>query len=129
MSYKNYKTSPQSKKNKFQQTRKPQEALNKENKNIIENSTNYLRNILLNDSTFKELDKNKNVEKVENSKKLHNSEQKDTDRADFKVLGDHSYFERSKEEIPNTKEMSFHDTFANTANENVSNNTKDECKI
>ncbi|XP_029039932.2 uncharacterized protein LOC114874636 isoform X1 [Osmia bicornis bicornis] len=119
VSYKNYKTSPQSKKNKFQQTRKPQEALNKENKNIIENSTNYLRNILLNDSTFKELDKNKNIEKVENSKKLHNSEQKDTDRADFKVLGDHSYFERLKDEIPSTKEVSFHNTFENTANENI----------
>ncbi|XP_012148828.2 uncharacterized protein LOC100881441 isoform X1 [Megachile rotundata] len=119
VSYKNYKSSPQSKKNKFQQVRKPQETLNKENKNVIENSTNYLRNILLNDSNFKELDKNKNVEKVENLKTLSNSEQKDTDRADFKVLGDHSYSERLKDEIPNAKEVSFHGTFENATSENI----------
>lgn len=97
--------------------------MNKENKNIItEKSTNYLRNILLNDSTFKELDKNKNVEKVENSKRVNNSEQKDTEKIDFKVFGDHSYFERLKDEIPNKKETSlFNNSLENTTDENVSN--------
>ncbi|CAK9832305.1 Zinc finger protein 771 [Anthophora retusa] len=121
VSYKNYKTSPQNKKNRLQQSRKPQETLNKENKNIItEKSTNYLRNILLSDATFKELDKNKNVEKVENPKKLHNSEQKDADRVDFKVLGDHSYFERLKDEIPNKKETSsVNNILENAGDENI----------
>ncbi|KAK9305424.1 hypothetical protein QLX08_003551 [Tetragonisca angustula] len=121
VSYKNCKTSPQNKKSRLQQSRKPQETLNKENKDIItEKSTNYLRNILLNDSTFKELDKNKNVEKVENSKKVHNSEQKDVERMDFKVFGDHSYFERLKDEIPNKKETSpFNNSLENMTDENI----------
>ncbi|XP_061936982.1 uncharacterized protein LOC108001148 isoform X2 [Apis cerana] len=121
VSYKNYKTNPQNKKNRLQQSRKPQETLNKENKNIItEKSTNYLRNILLNDSTFKELDKNKNVEKVENSKRVNNPEQKDTEKIDFKVFGDHSYFERLKDEIPNKKETSlFNNSLENTTDENI----------
>ncbi|XP_076639254.1 uncharacterized protein LOC143351533 isoform X2 [Colletes latitarsis] len=107
VNYKNHKTSSQNKKTRLQQSRKPQETLNKENKNVIvEKSTNYLRNILLNDSSFKELDKNKSFERIEKSKKLHNSEQKDIDRTEFKVLGDHSYFERLKDEIPNGKETS-----------------------
>lgn len=105
--------------------------MNKENKNIItEKSTNYLRNILLNDSTFKELDKNKNVEKVENSKRINNSEQKDTEKIDFKVFGDHSYFERLKDEIPNKKETSlFNNSLENTTDENVSINIKCVDKI
>ncbi|XP_071857457.1 uncharacterized protein [Bombus fervidus] len=121
VSYKNYKISPQSKKSRLQQSRKPQETLNKENKNVItEKSTNYLRNILLNDSTFNELDKKKNVEAVENSKKIHNSEQKDTERMDFKVLGDHSYFERLKDEIPSKKETSpFNNSLENMTDENI----------
>ncbi|XP_068967348.1 uncharacterized protein [Bombus flavifrons] len=121
VSYKNYKISPQSKKSRLQQSRKPQETLNKENKNVItEKSTNYLRNILLNDSTFNELDKKKNVETVENSKKIHDSEQKDTERMDFKVLGDHSYFERLKDEIPSKKETSpFNNSLENVADENI----------
>lgn len=100
--------------------------MNKENKNIItEKSTNYLRNILLSDSTFKELDKNKNVEKVENSKRVNNPEQKDTEKIDFKVFGDHSYFERLKDEIPNKKETSlFNNSLENTTDENVSNKYK-----
>lgn len=112
----------------MQQSRKPQETLNKENKDIItEKSTNYLRNILLNDSTFKELDKNKNVEKVENSKKVHNSEQKDVERMDFKVFGDHSYFERLKDEIPSKKETSpFNNSLENMTDENVSDKHKIE---
>ncbi|XP_060819822.1 uncharacterized protein LOC132909179 [Bombus pascuorum] len=121
VSYKNYKISPQSKKCRLQQSRKPQETLNKENKNVItEKSTNYLRNILLNDLTFNELDKKKNVEAVENSKKIHNSEQKDTERMDFKVLGDHSYFERLKDEIPSKKETSpFNNSLENMTDENI----------
>lgn len=125
VSYKNYKTNPQNKKSRLQ-SRKPQETLNKENKNIItEKSTNYLRNILLNDSTFKELDKNKNVEKMENSKRINNPEQKDTEKIDFKVFGDHSYFERLKDEIPNKKETSlFNNSLENATDENVSINIK-----
>ncbi|KAK1126928.1 hypothetical protein K0M31_004548 [Melipona bicolor] len=121
VSYKNCKTSPQNKKSRSQQSRKPQETLNKENKDIItDKSTNYLRNILLNDSTFKELDKNKNVEKVENSKKVHNSEQKNVERMDFKVFGDHSYFERLKDEIPSKKEISpFNNSLENMTDENI----------
>ncbi|XP_076752644.1 uncharacterized protein LOC143424467 isoform X1 [Xylocopa sonorina] len=120
VNFKNYKTSPQSKKCKLQQLRKPQETLNKENKNVIEKPTNYLRNILLNDSTFKELDKNKNIEKVESLRKLNNSEQKNTDRIDFKVFGDHSYFERLKDEVPNKKETSsFDNSLENTTDENI----------
>lgn len=110
----------------MQQSRKPQETLNKENKDvIIEKSSNCLRNILLNDSTFKELDKNKTVEKVDSPNKLYNSEHKDTDRIDFKVLGDHSYFERMKDENPKKKETSsFTGTLENTTDENVSINVK-----
>lgn len=122
VNYKNYKTSSQNKKNRLQQSRKPQEMLNKENKNItVEKSTNYLRNILLNDSSFKELDKNKSFERIEKSKKLHTSEQKDIDRTEFKVLGDHSYFERLKDEIPKEKETSsFSNVLENTAaDENI----------
>ena len=122
VNHRNHKTSSQSKKNRLQQSRKPQETLNKENKNvIIEKSTNYLRNILLNDSGFKELDRNKSHEKIESSKKLHNSEQKDTERTDFRVLGDHSYFERLKDEIPNDKETSSFDSVleSTTTDENI----------
>lgn len=83
---------------------------------------------MLNDSTFNELDKKKNVETVENSKKIHNSEQKDTERMDFKVLGDHSYFERLKDEIPSKKETSpFNNSLENVTDENVS--SKYEIKI
>ncbi|XP_076246797.1 uncharacterized protein LOC143186866 [Calliopsis andreniformis] len=122
VNYKNHKTSSQNKKNRLQQSRKPQEMLNKENKNVTtEKSPNYLRNILLNDSSFKELDKNKNHEKLENPKKLHNSEQRDVDKSDFKVLGDHSYFERIKDETPNDKETSsFNNVLENTTtDENI----------
>ncbi|XP_054013775.1 uncharacterized protein LOC128895310 isoform X1 [Hylaeus anthracinus] len=122
VNYKNHKTSLLNKKSRLQQSRKPQETLNKENKNVIvEKPTNYLRNILLNDSSFKELNKNKSFERVEKPKKLHNSEQKDIDRTEFKVLGDHSYFERLKEEIPNGSETeSFSSILENTTtDENI----------
>ncbi|XP_017876468.1 uncharacterized protein LOC108622873 isoform X2 [Ceratina calcarata] len=118
--HKSYKANAQNKKGRFQQLRKPQETLNKENKNIItEKPTNYLRSILLNDSTFKELDKNKNVEKRENSKKVHNAEDKDTDIIDSKTFGDHSYSERLKEENPNEKEAPYNNNPGTTSDENI----------
>lgn len=40
---------------------------------------------------------------------------------DFKVLGDHSYFERLKDEIPSKKETSpLNNSLENVADENVS---------
>ncbi|XP_076661825.1 uncharacterized protein LOC143365493 [Halictus rubicundus] len=121
VNHKNSKTNSQSKKSRLQSSRKPQETLNKENKNIvIEKSTNYLRNILLNDSSFKELDKNKSFEKQDKSKKLHNTEQIDVDKTDFKVYGDHSYFERLKDENPSGKEASLGNVLDNTGmDENI----------
>ncbi|XP_076228774.1 uncharacterized protein LOC116431877 isoform X2 [Nomia melanderi] len=121
VNYKNNKTSSQGKKNKLQLSRKPQEALNKENKNVIlEKSTNYLRNILLNDSSFKELDKNKSFEKMDKPKKIHSTEHKDMDKTDFKVFGDHSYFERLKDDNPNGKEASFSNVLENAGvDENI----------
>ncbi|XP_076381731.1 uncharacterized protein LOC117220299 [Megalopta genalis] len=113
VNYKNNKTNSQNKKNRLQSSRKPQETLNKENKNVIEKSTNYLRNILLNDSSFKELDKNKSFEKLDKSKKLHSTEQNDVDKTDFKVFGDHSYFERLKDENPNGKELCLNNVLEN----------------
>lgn len=62
---------------------------------------------------------------MENSKRINNSEQKDTEKIDFKVFGDHSYFERLKDEIPNKKETSpFNNSLENTTDENVSINIK-----
>ncbi|XP_015431283.1 PREDICTED: uncharacterized protein LOC107187654 [Dufourea novaeangliae] len=121
VNYKNHKTSSQNKKNRLQLSRKPQETLNKENNNVMmEESTNYLRNILLNDSNFKEVDKNKSFEKMDKPKKLHNLEQKDVDKMDFKVLGDHSYYERLKDENPNSKETSLSNALENAGmDENI----------
>ncbi|XP_076281706.1 uncharacterized protein LOC143209651 isoform X2 [Lasioglossum baleicum] len=121
VNHKNNKTNSQSKKNRLQSSRKPQETLNKENKNvIIEKSTNYLRDILLNDSSFKELDKNKSFEKLDKSKKLHNAEQNDIDKTDFKVFGDHSYFERLKDEDPSGKEATLGNVLENAGmDENI----------
>jgi len=61
INHKNFKTNLQNKKSRMQQIKKPQEALNKENKDVIlEKSTNYLRKILLNDINIKENEKNYN---------------------------------------------------------------------
>ncbi|KAG7199250.1 hypothetical protein KM043_018116 [Ampulex compressa] len=118
--YKNIKAVQQSKKNRLQQSKKPQETLNKENKNmILEKSTNFLRNILLNDISFKEFEKHKTIDKTDNLKKLHTVQQEDAGRIDVKVLGDHSYFERLKDEIPNRDE-------ASPLNNNLENTTTND---
>jgi len=107
----------------MQQTKKPQETTNKKNKDVIlEKSTNYLRKILLNDINIKENEKQKCFQNSEN-KEAHNSKLKNSDQVDTKVLGDHSYFERLDDKMPNRKGMSsFNNVLDNTRKENVSNN-------
>ncbi|XP_033216351.1 uncharacterized protein LOC117172480 [Belonocnema kinseyi] len=81
------KTNMPAKKSKINRSKKPQETLNKENKEIkSEKATNYLRNILTNEFKFSE---------TENSKEKDSK--KDQELADVKVLGDHSYFEATKD--------------------------------
>ncbi|XP_012233055.2 uncharacterized protein [Linepithema humile] len=118
VNHKSLKTNLQSKKNRVQQTKKPQETLNKENKDVIvEKSTNYFRKILLNDINIKENEKQKCFQKLEN-KETHNSEMKKSEQMDTKVLGDHSYFERLEDDIPDKKEMSsFNNVLDNTTGE------------
>lgn len=127
VNHKSLKTNLQNKKSRVQQTKKPQETLNKENKDVIvEKSTNYFRKILLNDINVKENDKQKCFQKSEN-KETHNSEIKKFEQMDTKVLGDHSYFERLEDEISNKKEMSsFNNVLDNTTGEHVSDNYKYE---
>ncbi|XP_014478467.1 PREDICTED: zinc finger protein 37-like isoform X2 [Dinoponera quadriceps] len=104
VNYKNLKTNLQNKKSRVQQTKKPQETLNKENKDVIlEKSTNYLRKILLNDINIKEIEKQKCFQKPENKEV---PDLKNSDQADFKVLGDHSYFERLDDKVSSRKGMS-----------------------
>lgn len=124
VNYKNLKTNLQSKKNRIQQTKKPQETLNKENKDVIfEKSTNYLRKILSNDVYIKEGEKQKCFQKSEN-KETPNSELKNCEQVNFKVLGDHSYFERLDDKTPNRRGMSsLNNVLDNTTGEeNVSIN-------
>ncbi|XP_011351884.1 uncharacterized protein LOC105287796 isoform X2 [Ooceraea biroi] len=88
------------------QTKKPQETLNKENKDVIsEKSTNYFCKILLNNINIKENGKQKCFQKSEN-KEIYNSELKTCEQMDVKVLGDHSYFERLDDKMPNRKGIS-----------------------
>lgn len=121
INHKNFKTNLQSKKSRIQQTKKPQETLNKENKDVIlEKSTNYLRKILLNDINIKENEKQKCFQKSEN-KETHDSEIKNSEQIDIKVLGDHSYSERLDDKMPNRRETSFNNVPDNTTEEeNVS---------
>ncbi|XP_011642485.2 LOW QUALITY PROTEIN: variant-silencing SET domain-containing protein-like [Pogonomyrmex barbatus] len=72
INHKNLKINLQNKKGRIQQIKKPQETLNKENKDVIlEKSTNYLCKILLND--IKENDKHKCFQKTENKQnRLYN---------------------------------------------------------
>lgn len=121
VNHKNLKINVQNKKSRVQQTKKPQETLNKENKDVIlEKSTNYLRKILLNDINIKEIEKQKCFQKPEN-KEMHNSDRKNSEQIDFKVLGDHSYFERLDDKISSRKGMSsLNNVLENTREENVS---------
>lgn len=123
VNHKNLKTNLQNKKSRVQQTKKPQETLNKENKDVIlEKSTNYLRKILLNDINIKEIEKQKCFQKPEN-KEVHNPDQKNSEQMDFKVLGDHSYFERLDDKVSSRKGMSsLNNVLENTREENVSIN-------
>lgn len=124
VNHKNLKTNLQNKKSRMQQTKKPQETLNKENKDVIfEKSTNYLRKILSNDIYIKEIEKQKCFQKSE-SREPHNSGLKNSEQIDYKVLGDHSYFERLDDKMPNRRGMSsLNNVIDNTAGEgNVSVN-------
>ncbi|XP_020296168.1 uncharacterized protein LOC109861073 isoform X2 [Pseudomyrmex gracilis] len=104
----------QNKKSRLQQIKKPQETLNKENKDVIlEKSTNYLRNILLNDSNIKGNEKQKYFQKSE--KETQNFGLKD--QMDLKVLRDHSYSERLDDKMPIKKEISFNEVSDNIAKE------------
>ncbi|XP_011154421.1 uncharacterized protein LOC105192174 isoform X2 [Harpegnathos saltator] len=118
INHKNLKTNLQNKKSRIQQTKKPQETLNKENKDVIlEKSTNYLRKILLHDINIKEIEKQKCFQKPEN-KEMHNSDLKNSEQMDYKVLGDHSYFERLDDKISSRKGMSsLNNVLENTARE------------
>lgn len=81
------KTNIPAKKSKITRSKKPQETLNKENKEIkSEKPTNYLRKILTNELKFSE---------TENPKEKDS--EKDQEQVDVKVLGEHSYFEATKD--------------------------------
>lgn len=87
---------------------------------ILEKSTNYLRKILLNDINIKENEKQKYFQKSEN-KEAHDSELKNSEQIDIKVLGDHSYSERLDDKMPNKRETSLSNIPDNTTEEeNVS---------
>ncbi|KAL6267049.1 hypothetical protein P5V15_000125 [Pogonomyrmex californicus] len=106
INHKNLKINLQNKKGRIQQIKKPQETLNKENKDVIlEKSTNYLCKILLNDINIKENEKHKCFQKTEN-KQAHDSELKNSEQIDIKVLGDHSYSERLDDKMSRRKETS-----------------------
>lgn len=102
INHKNFKTNLQNKKSRMLQIKKPQETLNKENKDVIEKSTNYLYKILLNNINIKENEKHKCLQKSVN-KETYNSESKHCEQVDVKVLGDHSYSERLDDKVPNRK--------------------------
>jgi len=104
----------------MQQIKKPQETLNKENKDIIlEKPTNCLRKIFLNNINIKENEKQKCFQKSEN-KEVCDTELKNISQIDNKVLGDHSYSERLGD-TPNTKKTSLDNIPDNAGEENVSN--------
>lgn len=74
---------------KEQQTKKPQENLNKENKEVkVENSTSYLRKILSNEA--------KENEKDQQVAETLNGVNETREKGDVKFLRDHSYFEQLK---------------------------------
>lgn len=106
----------------MQQIKKPQETLNKENKDVIlEKPTNCLRKIFLNDINIKENEKQKCFQKSEN-KEVYDTELKNPSQIDSKVLGDHSYSERLDDTTPNRKETSLNNIPDNASGEeNVSN--------
>ncbi|KAL0114465.1 hypothetical protein PUN28_011613 [Cardiocondyla obscurior] len=100
----------------MQQIKKPQETLNKENKDVIFEKSNYLRKLLSNDIIIKENEKQKRFQKLEN-KEAHDSELRNSEQIDIKVLGDHSYFERLDDKMPNRRETSFNNVPDNTTEE------------
>ncbi|XP_018370940.1 PREDICTED: uncharacterized protein LOC108766257 [Trachymyrmex cornetzi] len=117
INHKNLKTNLQNKKGRMQQIKKPQEMLNKENKDVIlEKPVNYLRKIFLNDINIKENEKQKCFQKLEN-KEVCDTELKNISQIDSKVLGDHSYSERLGDTMPNRKEISLGNVLDNTSGE------------
>ncbi|XP_012543214.1 uncharacterized protein LOC105840733 [Monomorium pharaonis] len=117
VNHKNFKTNLQNKRSRMQQIKKPQETLNKENKDVIlEKSTNYLRKILLNDISVKENEKQKCSQKSEN-KETYDSVLKKSEEINTKVLGDHSYSERLDDKIPNRRETSLNNVPDDTTGE------------
>lgn len=95
----------QNKKPKVQQTKKPlKETLNKENKETkVGKSTNYLRKILSSEANLKEFENISGQEEVADIKEPIAYEKKESD---VRVLKDHSYHERVKEEILNEESSS-----------------------
>ncbi|XP_018307903.1 uncharacterized protein [Mycetomoellerius zeteki] len=117
INHKNLKTNLQNKKSRMQQIKKPQETLNKENKDVIlEKPTNCLRKIFLNDINIKENEKQKCFQKSEN-KEVYDTELKNPSQIDSKVLGDHSYSERLDDTTPNRKETSLNNIPDNASGE------------
>lgn len=112
---KKMKTKLQNKKTKVPRIKKPQEILNKENKDIkIEKPTNYLRKILTNElkSPTEENSIDMNI--------LTENDNDDNNEIDAKVLDDHSYYESTKDnELPDIENDS-NEIVPKTGNENVS---------
>ncbi|XP_051160906.1 uncharacterized protein LOC127281302 [Leptopilina boulardi] len=111
---KKMKTKLQNKKTKVPRIKKPQEILNKENKDIkIEKPTNYLRKILTNElkSPTEENSIDMNV--------LTENDNDDSNEIDAKVLDDHSYYESTKDnELPDIENDS-NEIVPKTGNENI----------
>ncbi|TGZ45852.1 uncharacterized protein [Temnothorax longispinosus] len=116
INHKNLRTNLQSKKSRIQQIKKPQETLNKENKDVILEKPNYLRKIHLNDINIKENEKQKCFQRSE-KEGAHDTELKNSEQIDIKVLGDHSYSERLDDEMPNRRETSLNNVPDNTTGE------------
>lgn len=99
------KTIVQNKKPKVQQTKKPhKETLNKENKETkVGKSTNHLRKILSNEANLKEFENIPAQEEVIDCREPDAYEKKESD---VRVLKDHSYHERVKDETVNEESSS-----------------------
>lgn len=78
---------------KVQQLKKPQEALNKENKNFVqEKPTTYIRRVLSNEINLQE--ENFKIEEIDN-RVVKKEFIALIDEDNFKVSGDHSYSEKT----------------------------------
>ncbi|KAI4494413.1 hypothetical protein M0802_008905 [Mischocyttarus mexicanus] len=113
--YKNLKSNFQNKNTRLHQSKKPRRILNKENKG---KQTDYLHNILSNETNFQKFEKHKTTSRTEGFNSL---ETKKSEHIDVKVLGDHSYFEHLREEASNETEITSSDNILNDSSreENV----------